>query len=66
MQSAGPECISVEEREAIARLMVSAPEMLEALKECYFFAELFNHDTDQSWAPTKARVLAVIAKAEGR
>ena len=46
-------------------LAAAAPELLEALEECYGFAALFNHDTDASWEPAKRRILSVIAKAKG-
>ena len=50
---------------ANAYLIASAPELLEALEECYGFAALFNHDTDASWALAQRRILSAIAKAKG-
>lgn len=48
---------------ANARLIAAAPELLEALEECFANAQLFNRDTDAVWRATRDKCRAAIAKA---
>ena len=59
-----PDSASREEREANARLIAAAPELLEACKEALVIAKHLKHDAD-SWLYVELAKKA-IAKAEGR
>ena len=56
---------SIEEWEANARLIASAPELLEALKECYFIAQgyMVTYGHSPSMDKKMAAIKAVIQKA---
>lgn len=62
--SSGPSK-SLEEARANTRLCAAAPELLEALQECFAMAALFNRDTDEVWRSTRDKCQAAIAKALG-
>ncbi|ONN71693.1 hypothetical protein [Pseudomonas oryzihabitans] len=52
--------------EANAQLIAAAPELLQALQECFGMAALFNRDTDAVWRSTRDKCQAAIAKALGQ